>query len=78
MDFDIINIPEIKEQINKNLVEIEEKDVADWMKGDNLNIKTNSKSSYLIIKNNKDLLGTGQNANVLIKNYIPKERRVRG
>jgi len=30
------------------------------------------------IKNNKDLLGTGQNANVLIKNYIPKERRVRG
>ena len=78
LDFDIINLPEIKKQINKNIIEIPDKDIANWMKGDNLNIKTDLTSSYLIIKNNNDLLGTGQNAKVLIKNYVPKERRVKG
>jgi NOL1/NOP2/fmu family ribosome biogenesis protein len=77
LDFDIINLPEIKKQINKNTFEISDKNVKQWMQGDNLNVKTESNASYFIIKNKNDLLGTGQNAKVLIKNYIPKERRVK-
>jgi len=77
LDFDIINLPEIKKQITKNIIEIADKDVHNWMKGDNLNINPNTDASYLIIKNNNDLLGTGQNAKILIKNYMPKERRIK-
>ena len=77
LDFDIINLPEIKKQITKNIIEIPDKEVYGWMQGNNLNINSESSASYLIIKNKNDLLGTGQNARILIKNYIPKERRVR-
>lgn len=77
INFDALNIPEIKNQINKNVLEIEDEEMAGWLKGDNIETKKEFTGAYILIKHKNDALGNGQNSKDVIKNYIPKERRVR-
>ncbi|MFA5020075.1 MAG: hypothetical protein WC533_03165 [Candidatus Pacearchaeota archaeon] len=78
LNFDMLNLPLIKEQINKNIVEINEEQIKPWLKGENVEKNVNLSSSYLVVKNKGDFLGMGQNGKTFIKNYVPKERRVKG
>ena len=66
----------LKEQITKNIFEINDEQVESWMKGQELNIST-GKNGFFIIKNNNDLLGTGKASENKITNFIPKNRRLR-
>ncbi|MBS3072752.1 hypothetical protein J4477_02875 [Candidatus Pacearchaeota archaeon] len=79
INFDILNLPEIKSQINKNTVEISSTEILEWLKGKSLEINTEkiTKNSLVIMKNNGDLLGVAKNRKTYIQNYVPKERRIK-
>lgn len=77
ISFDTINIPKIKEQITKNIQEITEEQAEQWLKGEDLQIEPKTKARYIVIKHKKDILGVGRNHTTYIKNYVPKERRIR-
>ncbi len=67
----------LKEQIAKNIFEIQtEEDLEKWMKGNELNIKT-GKKDFLIIKYKDDFLGCGKASEEKITNFIPKNRRLK-
>jgi NOL1/NOP2/fmu family ribosome biogenesis protein len=66
----------LKDQIKKNILELEDKYLEDWMKGYELQIKT-GKKDFLIIKHNNDFLGSGKASEEKIGNFIPKIRRLK-
>ena len=66
----------LKEQIKKNIFELDEKQAEEWMKGHELPIKTGS-HGFIIMKHEGDFLGTGKASNEKIGNFIPKNRRLR-
>lgn len=66
----------LKEQITKNIFELDEKQAEDWMKGRELLIKTGF-HGFLVMKHGEDFLGTGKASEEKIGNFIPKNRRLR-
>ena len=65
-----------KNQIEKNIFELDKKQTEQWMKGQELNIKT-GKKGFLIMKYKDDFLGTGKASEEKISNFIPKIRRLK-
>jgi len=65
-----------KNQITKNIFELNEQQLKDWMHGSELNIKTN-KNGFVVIKYKDDFLGTGKASENKITNFIPKIRRLK-
>ncbi|HED06081.1 MAG TPA: hypothetical protein ENI61_05290 [Ignavibacteria bacterium] len=65
-----------KNQINKNIFELDEEQTEQWMKGRELQIKT-GKRGFLIMKYKNDFLGTGKASEEKIGNFIPKVRRLK-
>ena len=59
----------------KNVFEIGKKQVQNWIRGFDLEIKTET-NRYVIIKCGNDYLGCGKGAIDRIQNYIPKSRRI--
>ena len=67
----------LKDQIKKNIFEIEgETQLENWMKGQDLPIKT-GKRDFLVVKHKNDFLGCGKASEEKIGNFIPKSRRLR-
>src|SRR3989344_637272 len=66
----------LKSQINKNIIEISEKEKDEWLKGRDLQ-KENAERGFVVIKYKDDLLGTGKLSQDKISNFIPKERRIK-
>lgn len=66
----------LKDQITKNIFEIDGKQAEDWMKGQQLDIKS-GRRGFIVIKNNEDLLGCGKASEEKIGNFIPKMRRLK-
>ena len=66
----------LKEQINKNIFEIPEELVEDWMKGHELNVQSGMKG-FVVMKFKDEFLGTGKASENKIGNFIPKNRRLR-
>lgn len=65
----------IGKKAEKNIVEINEEQAKQWLKGEDLEIKGNY-SGFVIIKYNNDFLGNGNYKNGKILNYVSKSRRV--
>lgn len=66
----------LKNQIKKNIFELEENQVENWMKGQELLVKT-GKKGFLVMKYKNDFLGTGKASEEKIGNFIPKSRRLK-
>jgi len=66
----------LKDQIKKNIFELDEKQAEEWMKGHELPIKTGT-HGFLIMKHGEDFLGTGKASEEKIGNFIPKNRRLK-
>ena len=66
----------LKEQINKNIFEINDEQLDSWMKGNELNISL-GKRCFVIMKYKDDFLGTGKASENKITNFIPKSRRLK-
>ena len=63
-------------EATKNIVEINDEQVKQWMKGEDLEIEDkNNYSGFAIIKNKNDFLGTGKFKDNKILNYVSKSRR---
>ena len=60
----------------KNLVELDEEETRKWFKGEDLEKDCKDCSGFVILKHNKDFLGTGKYSNGKILNYVAKTRRV--
>ncbi|MEK6884025.1 MAG: hypothetical protein AABY22_30625, partial [Nanoarchaeota archaeon] len=65
----------VKNQITKNILEINDKESIEWLKGQDLDIK--KEKSFKIIKNENEFLGCGKSTGEKITNFIPKERRIK-
>ncbi|SRR4030042_5550115 len=63
-------------QITKNIFELDDKQVQEWMQGQELYIKT-GKKGFLAMKHKNDFLGTGKASLEKIGNFIPKSRRLK-
>ncbi len=66
----------MKNQITKNIFELNEEQATKWMQGQELNIKT-GKRDVLIMKYRNDFLGCGKASAEKIGNFIPKNRRLK-
>ena len=66
----------LKDEITKNIFELDDKQAEEWMKGHELLIKT-GKRGFLIMKYEEDFLGTGKASENKIGNFIPKNRRLK-
>ncbi|HTY43646.1 MAG TPA: hypothetical protein VMC80_00170 [Patescibacteria group bacterium] len=66
----------LQSQIKKNIFELDEKQVDDWMKGRDLQIAT-GKKGFFIMRYNNDFLGCGKISENKISNFIPKSRRLK-
>lgn len=88
LSFDAISA--LKDQITKNIIELNEKQESEFIKGNDILltkedeeffIKNNETKGFKIIKsksaNNNEFIGTGKLAEGRIINYMPKERRLR-
>ncbi len=64
-----------KNQIMKNILEINESQLHDWLRGRDLEIQ--AEKGNVIIKYNEDIIGFGKSTGQKILNYIPKERRLK-
>ena len=58
----------------QNIVELNEKQAMQWLKGQDIDIKGNYKG-FVIIKHKNDFLGTGKYKDGKVLNYVPKARR---
>ena len=65
-----------KDQIKKNIFELNEDQVEQWMKGQELQIKT-GKRGFLAMRYKENFLGTGKASEEKIGNFIPKNRRLK-
>jgi NOL1/NOP2/fmu family ribosome biogenesis protein len=65
-----------KNQITKNIFELNKEQKEKWMHGNQLDIET-GKKGFLIMKYEKDFLGTGKASEDKIGNFIPKSRRLK-
>jgi len=66
----------LKNQITKNIFELDEKQAEQWMMGQELNITT-GKKGFFIMKFKDDFLGTGKISENKISNFVPKSRRLK-
>ncbi|GIU68297.1 MAG: hypothetical protein KatS3mg001_147 [Candidatus Pacearchaeota archaeon] len=65
-----------KSQITKNILEVNEEQMKEWMSGSDLFIKT-GKKDFLVIKYKEDFLGCGKVSENKIRNFVPKNRRIK-
>lgn len=65
-----------KKQISKSIVELDEKEMNEWMMGREV-LKKTGFHEFVIIKYKDDFLGTGKASLEKITNFIPKSRRLK-
>jgi len=65
----------LKEQITKNIVEINESEIKDWLRGFDINMP--APQGVVVIKCGTDFVGCGKSNGKTIYNYIPKDRRLK-
>ncbi|MCU0642129.1 MAG: hypothetical protein MUF61_00935 [archaeon] len=65
----------LKNQITKNIIDIDNAQMQLWMRGHDLDIKM--PQGLYVIRFEGDLLGCGKSNGNSIFNYVPKERRLR-
>lgn len=59
----------------KNIVELDEKQAREWLKGKDIEKKT-EEQGFVILKHNNDYLGSGKVKQNIILNFVPKIRRL--
>jgi NOL1/NOP2/fmu family ribosome biogenesis protein len=66
----------IGKDCTKNVVELNEKEARDWLKGFDL-FKETKEKSFVILKHKDDFLGCGKATGEKILNFVPKNRRLK-
>ena len=66
----------LKDQIKKNIFELNEKQAEKWMMGEELNVAPKMKG-FIVMKYKDNFLGCGKASLEKIGNFIPKVRRLK-
>jgi len=67
----------LKDQISKNVVEIDDEQLELWLRGKNLDIKKENGVYVILTQGTNDFLGCGLSDGKKLINHVPKERRIR-
>jgi len=74
----------MKNQITKNIIEINEEQAAKWFRGNNIEMTPEQKEQYkdvkefVAVKYKNDFIGTAKLTNQgILLSFLPKERRIR-
>ena len=73
LTFDALSI--FKNKITKNILELDDKNTEEWLKGNDLLIK--AEKGFKVLRNNNEFIGCGKSTGEKITNFVPKERRIR-
>lgn len=73
LSFDATNL--FAPTLTKNVVEIDEEQLAEWIRGHDLALQ--APRGTVIIKHKTDFFGCGKSTGERIANHVPKERRLR-
>jgi NOL1/NOP2/fmu family ribosome biogenesis protein len=73
LTFDGIQL--FKDQITKNILELDDKQADEWLRGNDLQIKTDN--AFKILQHNNEFIGCGKSTGERITNFVPKERRIK-
>ena len=65
----------LKDQITKNIVELNDEQLDRWLRG--FDIETKTQTGTVIIKHGSDFIGSGKSNGDKIFNYVPKDRRLK-
>jgi len=65
----------LKKQITKNIIEINDAQLQEWIRGHDLDTKM--QKGIVVIKNHDDFFGCGRSSGDKIFNHIPRERRIK-
>lgn len=65
----------LRDQITKNILQLNDKQANDWLKGQDLSIE--SDRAFKILQHNNEFLGCGKSTGERITNSIAKERRIK-
>lgn len=60
----------------KNVLELDNEQIKEWIKGNQVDIKSEMKG-FVLIKNKKDFFGCGLIKDNILLNYFPKTRRLK-
>ncbi|PJE81795.1 hypothetical protein COU58_00515 [Candidatus Pacearchaeota archaeon CG10_big_fil_rev_8_21_14_0_10_32_42] len=66
----------LKNEIIKNIVELDKEEMERWMMGHEI-LKKTEITGFVIVKYKNEMLGTGKASIEKITNFIPKSRRLR-
>jgi len=66
----------LKNQITKNIFDLNDSQANSWLQGEDLQIKTPFRG-FLIMKHGEDFIGCGKASENKIGNFIPKSRRLK-
>ena len=68
-------------QISGGVIDVDDESARKWFSGENIEIAESldnaERDSFLIIKNNSDIIGIGKFTGSKILNFLPKERQIR-
>ena len=73
LTFDGIQL--FKDEITKNIIELDDKQADEWLRGNDLDIQT--ENAFKILKHNNEFIGCGKSTGERITNFVPKERRIK-
>lgn len=65
----------LQDQITKSIIQLNNEQFHDWLRGRDINIE--SEKGSFIIKHNSDFIGFGRSNGQKLFNYIPKDRRLK-
>lgn len=66
----------LKNQIEKNIFELDEEQAEKWMMGQELNLKP-GKKGFVVMKYKDNFMGCGKASEDKISNFVPKTRRLK-
>lgn len=68
----------LKNQITRNIFELDDEQAKEWLKGNELLVKTpESQRNFVVVKYKDEFLGTGKASAEKISNFLPKNRRLK-
>lgn len=73
LNFDVVSL--LRNEILKNVVEISKEDFEKWIRGQDIEIKT--QRGTVVLKYANDLIGVGKSNGEKVFNYVPKERKIK-
>ena len=60
----------------KNVVELDDAETMKWFKGEDLQKECKDCEGFVLMKHDRDFIGTGKYANGKILNFVGKTRRI--